>query len=1155
MLTSKIKSGEFKLEIWKSILLKNVAGTKFKNAKTIEDSDRNKKFQVFEVLITETLAIVDPNIEWHSLPVQGDDGVDFIGQVKQIDVPYIISKPNEVVLGQIKRRAGSYTKDHFHYDIIKIIEYYTQVYSQKSALFEIIHVLSTDKNVDSSKWLENITYPYVSYNILPVNAIDFLKFWKINSKFIQWQLEGIFTDEQLSPLLKYIDDLQENWEDLIHIDIKQDNHVRVDDEINIDISFSSTVDLALTLLVEWIPSDSNSDIVIIYPLNALKNSISRYSISVYRTFDLKMRLKALRSGEKDLGTLNIYSSSGELVSNFLLGKINVQAGIVNKFFSLPCQKQLQNIKGYLVSQKTKSYKALALIGQGGIGKSSFAQESALFAQNHGYYIVMAQNANDFNNSRNIVLDMLIKLLDSQTYGLISYENIHEGIRRKLGVNFSADWNESICKYIINDELTDGNLEKIAQCILTLLIIQTYVQPVFIWLSDMHWASKETIVLFQKLLNLLKLNQDYLSNNLFLIFEGRDSDTLKMEDEIIFPYKWLEFCESDEIEKCKLHTWSDEYSRDYIRMLVNPLNKPENLQMPELVELLLNYSAGNPMHIKELIHYMIECEDLLIDNDATLSLIHPHFHLKAEELGLRNIILKRLQFYHEKYSDIIDYYIILASISHNPQDIYKYVKRKLSKKYFSYPQLEKDIGILSDTKVEKLFLHEYYKDLLKELIINDEEILTDMLNYYERNREDSIDSKIDMIMLWMMREETEYAFIAKELTTLLTADLTDFQALKCYQLMLQIPQKHHEGLMVAEIYFEMSEIAIRIGSWKDSQKYLEQILALSHDKEVEDLYFILACKNLGNMYGVLLELDKSIEICKVGLNQVEKKIKRNVFEDPAMKEEFDRQYEMLLNRIAVTYWFAGQASVSAPFQEKALMLAKKRQDTYAIAHTLYETGMRQLHHDIYLGNRNIEQALKLLPEKGRYTELQERFLVRVELLISQLLIYEKEKEEKVLDSMLHESEELCVQLSMKTANYESALCYIVNGICYIFKEDFTTALTCFFKSLYCANLGEFQTLLWKIYFNIAETCLLLNQQKPDEFYADQAVKYAQCGLKILSHAMALNNNMLSYLQLVDTPYLYLKNIIERKTELHMTENAAEQKLIGVNYKNYCFYIMD
>ena len=42
------------MEIWKDLLLKNKKGTEFVNARTISETDRDKKFQVFEVLITET---------------------------------------------------------------------------------------------------------------------------------------------------------------------------------------------------------------------------------------------------------------------------------------------------------------------------------------------------------------------------------------------------------------------------------------------------------------------------------------------------------------------------------------------------------------------------------------------------------------------------------------------------------------------------------------------------------------------------------------------------------------------------------------------------------------------------------------------------------------------------------------------------------------------------------------------------------------------------------------------------------------------------------------------------------------------------------------------------------------------------------------------
>ena len=56
------------MEIWKDLLLKNKKGTEFVNARTISETDRDKKFQVFEVLITETLAIIAVSYTHLTLP-------------------------------------------------------------------------------------------------------------------------------------------------------------------------------------------------------------------------------------------------------------------------------------------------------------------------------------------------------------------------------------------------------------------------------------------------------------------------------------------------------------------------------------------------------------------------------------------------------------------------------------------------------------------------------------------------------------------------------------------------------------------------------------------------------------------------------------------------------------------------------------------------------------------------------------------------------------------------------------------------------------------------------------------------------------------------------------------------------------------------------
>lgn len=1141
------------MSIWKDLLLQNVKGYKLKNAKTILEADRNKNFQVFEVLVTETLAIVDPSTQWNSLPVQGDGGVDFIGKVLPVNVPYLISKPTEIVLGQIKRRSGAYTKDDFHYDIIKIIEHYNKNYSQKAALFQIIHVLSTDKKVNPTKWLENITYPYASYNVLPVNAIDFLKFWKINKNFLKLQLEDIYSIEHLQLLFDYIDKLEEDWNNLVHIEISVDDFICVDEEINIKVCFTSSVDLSLVLYLEWIPSSTNSDIVVIYPSNIIKNNISNYFVSVYRNLNITIKLKAICIGMKDLGSINVYSSSGELIYTYALGELKVDPGLTNKFYSLPCKTEMLIIKEDIKNKKDVIYKAYTLIGQGGIGKTRLVQEILLFAQNNNFYTVAVQNANDLSNMRSVIFDLLMKILNNRG-PLNTYAGIYQALRDKLGANFNSDWHNAVLNYLIGGELYDCDLEQVAQCILTLLIVQLHNQPVFIWMCDMHWASKETLVLIEKVLNLLKLNKAYLKNSLIILLEGRDSDALELEDKILFPYKWLDFSIKDSIKTLTLPVWKSEYIHDYIEMLIDPMKKCDNIDKHYLIEYIKQHTTGNPMHIKELIYYLIETENVFIHEDGSLKLIGRNINLDLETLEINEIVSKRLLFYRKNYSAILDCYIILASLCENLATIYNYIKQILSKIYLNYPMLEKKIGIVSDTKAEKIFLHEYYKEILKSQQIQDEKYLESIYQHYYKICDDSVNERLDLIYLKMMYQDVDYNGIANELLTLLQENVTDSQALNCYQILEHIPAKFRKNKTLAEIYFTMSDIAIRIGSWKDSQKYLEKILNLKCKNEIEELYYILACKNLGNMYGVGLELKKSIEICQVGLNTVENKLKSVCFTDNQLEKEFQRQYEMLLNRIAVTYWFSGQDYLAVPYQEKALSLAENRNDIYSMAHTLYETGMRQLHNDIYIGHENIEKALNLLPPKGKYTENQERYLVRIELLISQILIYSKEqKNTDLLERIIEDSKKICEELTVGNVNYESSLCHIVNAIAHIFKEEYEKALSYFETALECANLGEFNTLRWKLYLNIAETLMLLYEQDKNIRYFQQALKYARYGKKILDDAIEINKELSSYCYLVEKPSYYFQKILGEKEEF--PQDRGSQEPISIPYKDFEFYIMD
>lgn len=171
---------------------------------------------------------------------------------------------------------------------------------------------------------------------------------------------------------------------------------------------------------------------------------------------------------------------------------------------------------------------------------------------------------------------------------------------------------------------------------------------------------------------------------------------------------------------------------------------------------------------------------------------------------------------------------------------------------------------------KIFLHEYYKELLKKQYLKDDSIVDDFTKYYEKHCADSIDSCIDIVLLQLQKDDVEFTLIAHELENILNENCNDYQALKCYQILLRLPSKYRNFIREEEIYFQMSDIAIRIASWKDSQTYLKKILKVKHkESDLEgELYQIIACKNLGNMYGVTLELEQSLAICKEGIKELQ-----------------------------------------------------------------------------------------------------------------------------------------------------------------------------------------------------------------------------------------------------------------------------------------------
>lgn len=1141
--------------MWSKVLLKNVNGSKFQNSRTIDFADKDKKFQIFEVLVTETLAVIDPATKWRSLPVSGDDGVDFIGEREELRTPYLLQRPGEIILGQIKRRANGYRKDYFHYDIVKIIEYYNDNYAPQKTLFQIVHVLSVDHQVDPRRWLENASYPYQQYHITPLNAMDFFRLWRVKQDFLVRLLEGVCSQKEIDSLLGDLSTLREDWTGLVKAEISVPPSTYLGDTFSCELKVSTDIDLTLNLYAVWEPAQPEyaSPVILVYPHNMLRESGYRFHIPLYKCASIGIKMRVQCAGAHDLGKLCLYSEAGEHITSLSLGQITVYPGIVSNFYDAPFQPTLDHLRREIAEKNDQKVKLWAIVGQGGIGKTTLSNELMLLAMNRGYYIVSVQCQNELSSGRQPVLDLIAQLIRPEHNELYVYEKLFELLRDFLNTNFQPQWAKPVMNYIMGEK--NVVFTPIIECFMTLLLMICSKAPTFIWISDMHWASKDVIIFFQAIIAAARYNSAFFSNPLVLIFEGRDNEALMSEHKAVFPYEWLQFLSTNGLTTFHLDTWKSEHSGEFVEMLIAPRNgiTRRNRRLLQLKELVLRYSNGNPMHIKEYLRYLIDQKAIQVQSDGAMELTDYGTALSLKDYSIQDVVLARICFYREKYPEIIDCYIILANVSTNRRSLYRYMSAHFFSKYVDYYMLEKEISMLNGSGNDVVFLHEYYEYVLKKQKISDPLLLSKILFYFENSVMDENDEaeNMDAIIMRLLQPAPDNALIAPMLLELLCHPASDSIAFQCYKMLLDMPKRFWEKeIGLSEIYFNMSEIAIRISSWRNSRQYLEQIIELPQKTELDRLYNILALKSLGNICGVSLELEKSISFCQQGL-EAAKQVLESPCNNPKLQNEFCRQYEMLLNRIAVTYWFMGRCDLSAPYQEEALCCAKARADTYSIAHTLYETGIRMLHTDIAGGKEKIQVALEMLPPHSKFSEPQERLLVETELLIARIVAYASKREQSEILDIYKACETLCKTFKVETANYEAALCYIVYGISCIELGNVVDAIKYFYSSMDIAQIGAFETVLWKVYLNLAQAYDILDAGSGD--YQEQITRYGTLALNLINTSLERNANLPSYLALMR---LSVNQANQLLGITGCTENdPSAQQPLHINYGKYRFFIMD
>lgn len=1150
---------------WKKTLLKTVKGKCFFNTKTITAEYKEKNFQIFEVLITETLAVMDPTVSWITLPVGDDDGIDFRGIRKAIPNPYIKYAP-QLILGQVKRRTGRYRKDEFKYDIVKIVDHFNEKESSAYTLAEIIHIISSDEPIHFDTLMNGLSYNYRSFHIAPINAVDFFKYWALHPRMIYLLLQNVLAEDEIRQLLMEFSLTEFNWKKSIIINEMAVDEAYIGREMIWEIYIKSDIDLSFILYAELILND---DIVgkihVTYPYNILKEAPGQFQFILFHEYILRIHLLPSSPAECSLGKLRIYTESGAVIQELELGHVHINNIFTPFFYPGPNINILNTLNAEIIQKPFNGLAFYVITGAGGIGKSTLIHEAMLEAQNHQYDSIHIIHEQNHENDRGIIYELFMFLVNQNIENMPLFEEAYEIIKRYLGCNFQPHWEKTLIDFFTEKDNVDLNL--LLEILVFLFISKSSNNSIFVWISDLHWCQKESIHILQMLLNKIRTFRTYFSNKIILVFEGRSYETVKVHNKIYYPDDWNNFATDIKAVHLQVENWSSEDSKEYLNMLINTQEGSSEYEERKevLINNLLTYSGGNPFHMNEIVKYLYEKKELEIDENGYLHLTILIPRVKYEG-RIVNIIQDRIRVYKKQYSIIMDILIIMANICETNR--YAFINRAL-KTVSNIPDniynIINEMGFVQIERGKIKFQHEYYYHEIKESKIEDEENIIIAIKEYDRYA--SLNNPLDLITLNMLLDVPNYTTIIKCMESILSGTGNESDKLEAYYNALQFPGSLLKsiGLSMCDIYYNIGLLLIKVGSITEAIKNFEEINKIVASDPTTILYKILADKQLANVYGISLYLDQSVKNSKKALDRV------NYYIDRTMELKFSkgqiaellRQKSLILSRLAVSYWFSGQLEKAAPLYDKALEIAQVQKDTYAISHILYEQGIFLIHTDAVQGTALIKRGLDLFPGRVEYTTWYEYELILVEYMIGQLVIWSKQTDmDKFPTDIEQKIETICMRLGIGVSNYEAALCQILNGIRFLAKNNLENALNCFFASIDCCKMSNMKVILWKNYLNIAQVYSVLGSLETkivqQKYYKSQTIFFAAKAEQILQQTLQQNPlHRDSINALYQLPFQIISMIKKEVTCFQPTFSLNEWKQIPIYiYINgFCIFIMD
>ena len=1153
MCKSVSKQGQ--LDIWKDVLIKNYKSDLFKKASAVPQNDVPYNVQVFELLVAESLNRQDLHTNWSVTQASHDDGIDLVGtDIAPCKTPFTTAQYKLLSVGQVKRSKRSYKYEDLRTDIRKARGYWinSDLFNGNSPK-QFLFILSTEgKNgisvlkkhlqedlaLNADSQLKNDQLAHVQL----IDAAHIIKSWKLDLSYYEKILEDALSPEQLACFHKYVSELDCSW---LSVSVQAPKSGGIGEAVTFSLLIEPPSDeLTLTLFARWCLSNSDG-IQLLHPLRMIAPRVLGTIVRIKGQAEIQITLRSMQPGMCDFGRVELYSQEQTLIASASLGTLNVYDGFCPVYFSQPNHTVLEELKRY-VYDTTQTLIPVAISGCGGIGKSSLISEIMVIAAQKGYLCYDLVQPKDLLHSRSILCRLFAELIRPNIPHSMFLPDIPSQLQTYMGINYRLEWESDLKNFFYNSD-QEVNLTSIIQCLVTLLLGKAQEGPVFLWMSNMHWASKETMNILRIAIDELTANQELLEGRILWIFEGRSGEILFYERQTYYPVDWERFLTNSFLHTHDLAMWNREDCQHFLQQLFVESKSCRSFYY-NYFDKLINCTCGIPMQMLEMIRIHLEQDILYVDPTCNYRLrIQHHLPVNIRWLdSLTDIIDRRIFFYRKKCSDLVDFCIILAALDETmPTLLADRLIKWLHTKQTGIDEIIFQSGFLVENRGIFSFSHEYYQSAFGMQPLESLNLLSQCLTFYTQIPCKNIKDRYAEIKLKLLDPNANLVQLRQSIIILLDEKVPKAIEQSLYRLLLQLPPlPKGPDISHCTALFMLCESYIQKGSWKAGQDCLEQLLAIPLSDGSDDLLvYIKAYQELSNILADRLSFDRAIQVAEDGLELVEMYLEFHS-SDASQYNALCVEREKLLARLAVCHWFSGDIAKGITLQRKCYDLAVSRHDEYSAGHVLYEIGTLVLHFNLQTGITLIENVLtqcKNIPSLDK----SERTLIGTQLLMGKLCQAVRSNDHATLRRVKLGCRCLLEADRFSPHSYERFLCLTMHGICvFLLEHDIKKAQDSFFESLRCAVESDMKNLEWKALLHITQMCALDQDA--------ELMTYAKAAIDQVENAIKENPQLENRLRKMFKPVLtQLTRLMEGKSLL--TPLTDLETMISV-YTGGCLFVI-